>query len=116
MLQRIERTLAATVQPVATDEGAAATDGADGGGGGGASGPGITVTGSIRTRSDVVRVLENVCDYYRQCEPGSPVPLLLRRAQKIATMNFIEGVQELNLATVEQLRPSMGSAVDTPPG
>jgi hypothetical protein len=26
-------------------------------------------------------------------------------------MNFVEAVQELNLATVDSLRPSMGSAV-----
>jgi hypothetical protein len=32
-------------------------------------------------------------------------------------MNFVEALQELNLATAESLRPSMGSAVptETPP-
>jgi type VI secretion system protein ImpA len=75
------------------------------------------VRGSIRSREDVVRVIDNICNYYEQVEPCSPVPYLLRRAQKLARMNFIEAVQELNLATTDSLRPSMGSAVpaDAPP-
>lgn len=116
-LQRIERTLAAYVtgagggppgDPAAPGR-AEEPEGPDGGG------PGFAVTGSIRSRTDVVRVLESVCDYYRQREPGSPVPFLLRRAQKLAVMNFVEAMHELSLATPDQLRPSMGSAVDTPP-
>ena len=48
--------------------------------------------------------------------PGSPQrpPLLLRRAQKMATMNFVEALQELNLANLDQLRPSFGSALEQP--
>jgi len=85
--------------------------GGSAGGSTGASG-GITINGSIQSRQDVVRVLESVCDYYKQVEPGSPVPYLLRRAQKLARMDFIQAMQELNLATPDTLRPSMGSVVD----
>jgi type VI secretion system protein ImpA len=73
---------------------------------------GIQVRGAIRSPEDVVRAINNICEYYRQVEPCSPVPYLLRRAQKVATMNFIEAVQELNLATVDSLRPSMGAGLD----
>jgi type VI secretion system protein ImpA len=85
--------------------------------GGGADSAAITVRGAIRSREDVVRAIDNICSYYEQVEPCSPVPYLLRRAQKLAGMNFIEAVQELNLATTDSLRPSMGSAVpaDAPP-
>ncbi len=73
----------------------------------------IAVRGPIRSRQDVVQALDRICEYYDQIEPGSPVPFLLRRAQKLALMNFVEAVQELNLiAGPEALRPSMGSAVD----
>jgi type VI secretion system protein ImpA len=72
----------------------------------------IEVSGSIRSREDVVRVLDSICRYYDQVEPASPVPYLLRRAQKLATMNFVQAMKELNLATVDALRPSMGSTVD----
>lgn len=72
---------------------------------------GIAVSGTIRSRDDVVRAIDSLCRYYEQVEPGSPVPYLLRRAQKLATMNFLEAMQELNLATADTLRPSMGSTV-----
>jgi type VI secretion system protein ImpA len=70
---------------------------------------------AIRGRDDVVRLLEKLCDYYRQYEPGSPVPYVLKRAQKLAGMSFVEAVQELAIATPDTLRPSMGSALEPPP-
>ena len=73
----------------------------------------ITLTGAIRSRLDVIRALDAICDYYHRIEPGSPVPFLLRRAQKLAAMNFVQAMQELNLANLEALRPSMGSALDS---
>ena len=82
-------------------------------GGGSATGS-IAISGSIRSREDVVRMLDRICDYYSQVEPSSPVPLLLKRAQKMVKMNFVETMAELSLATVDSLRPSMGSAVQPP--
>jgi type VI secretion system protein ImpA len=79
---------------------------------------GIHIVGSIRSRDDVVKALENICQYYEQVEPGSPVPWLLDRAKKMTRMNFVQAVQELSLITdLSALRPSMGSALDsiTPP-
>jgi type VI secretion system protein ImpA len=108
-LQELESALkpflpGAAAEPGAAGEGAAAT-----GSGGGS--PGMSIGGPIRSREDVVRALEGICNYYKQIEPGSPVPYLLRRAQMLARMDFVQAMQELNLATVETLRPSMGSAV-----
>jgi type VI secretion system protein ImpA len=74
---------------------------------------GITVRGAIRSRDQVVQAIDSICEYYKQVEPSSPVPYLLRRAQKLARMDFVEAMQELKLATVDSLRPSMGSAVET---
>jgi type VI secretion system protein ImpA len=76
------------------------------------AGPGIKVSGSIRSRDDVIRVLESVCEYYRQVEPGSPVPLLLRRAQRLANMDFVAVMRELNLSTNDAMRPVLGAVVD----
>jgi type VI secretion system protein ImpA len=89
--------------------------GSPGAEGGGSVAGGITVSGSIQSRDDVVRALDRICDYYAQIEPGSPMPFLLKRAQKIAKMNFVETMAELSLAKVDDLKPSMGSAVEPPP-
>jgi type VI secretion system protein ImpA len=94
--------------PAASDVGGATPDVP------GAIAAGASISGVVRSRDDVVRALDSVCKYYEQVEPSSPVPYLLRRAQKLATMDFVEAVQELNLATLDALRPSMGSAVPGP--
>ena len=91
-----------------------ATAGAEGGAtsAGGAS---IQISGSVRSRNDVVRMIDAICGYYEQVEPSSPVPLLLKRARILAKMGFVEAMQELNLATIDTLKTIGGSAVETPP-
>ena len=115
----LEQTLREMVSGLAaflpgTDAGAGAKNEAVGGDAAvSAAGAGaISVSGPVRSREDVVRAIDRICEYYRQVEPCSPVPYLLRRAQKLAAMDFVQALQELNLATVDSLRPSMGSAVD----
>jgi type VI secretion system protein ImpA len=36
-----------------------------------------------------------LCDYYRQNEPSSPVPLLLKRARRLATKDFVDIMRDL---------------------
>jgi type VI secretion system protein ImpA len=71
---------------------------------GGSSGPGDTlegppgaggVPGALRTREDVVRALERICDYYRRHEPSSPIPLLLERAKRLVAKDFLEIIRDL---------------------
>lgn len=104
--------------------GGAVEPGAEGAAGGAAEGGApfasaaagaLSISGTVQSREDVIRAIDAICDYYRQVEPSSPVPYLLRRAQKMATMNFLEAMQELSLATPDTLRPSMGTAVDSDP-
>jgi type VI secretion system protein ImpA len=54
-----------------------------------------TSGGEISSRDDVVRTLEKICAYYRRHEPSSPLPLLLERCKRLATMSFIEIVREM---------------------
>jgi type VI secretion system protein ImpA len=68
--------------------------------------------GDIMSRDDVKRVLEQLCAYYEQNEPSSPVPLLLRRAQRLAGMSFIEVMRDLApgaAAEVEVIRGPQGT-------
>jgi type VI secretion system protein ImpA len=43
----------------------------------------------------VFKALDKICDYYEKHEPSSPIPLLLRRAQKLSSMTFLEIIREL---------------------
>lgn len=65
----------------------------------------------IASREDVIKQMERICKYYEIYEPSSPVPLVLNRAKKLVTMDFMEimqdmspdGVQNiLNLAGIEK--------------
>lgn len=51
--------------------------------------------GRIETPQDVIRRLDEICDYYARREPSSPIPQLLRRAQRLVGMNFIDLMKEL---------------------
>jgi type VI secretion system protein ImpA len=66
--------------------------------------------GEIRSRQDVIRVLDKVCEYYERQEPSSPLPMLLRRAQRLATMSFLEILRELTPAGVPQAEALGGVA------
>ena len=67
-----------------------------------------TISGEIQSRKDVVRALEKVCQYYTQSEPASPVPNLLRRAQRLAEMDFMQIINEMCLDGVGQVRAITG--------
>ena len=51
--------------------------------------------GEIRSRDDVIRVLGKVCDYLESNEPTNPAPLLIRRAQKLMTMSFVDILRDV---------------------
>lgn len=53
------------------------------------------LTGDVNSREDAIRALDKVCEYYERHEPSSPLPLLLRRAQRLASKSFLEIVRDL---------------------
>jgi type VI secretion system protein ImpA len=56
---------------------------------------GVSAPGSIVTRDDAIRMLDRVCDWIQRNEPGHPSPLLIRRAQRLMSKNFIEIIRDL---------------------
>jgi type VI secretion system protein ImpA len=63
--------------------------------------------GPISTRDDVKRALDEICDYYREHEPSSPIPILLERAARLISKDFREVIQDLapdGLAAIDVLR------------
>ena len=69
---------------------------------------GFAIDGAIQSRQDVVRLLDRICEYYARTEPSSPLPFLLRRAQRMAEMDFLQIVNELTPAMRAQLDPIVG--------
>ncbi|MEM6468442.1 MAG: type VI secretion system protein TssA [Planctomycetota bacterium] len=44
----------------------------------------------IKSRAQAIAALEQVCEYYEVNEPSSPLPILLLRAQRLATKSFMD--------------------------
>jgi type VI secretion system protein ImpA len=68
--------------------------------------------GAINTRQDVISALDKICTYYQNNEPGSPVPLLLKRARQLVEKNFFEIMQDLGLDSAAQIKTLFSGAAD----
>jgi type VI secretion system protein ImpA len=49
-----------------------------------------------------------LCDYYRSVEPSSPIPLLLRRAQRLVDKDFMQIISQLTPDAIASLRIIIG--------
>jgi len=63
--------------------------------GGEAQKGGISLAGEIRSPQEALLAIEKVCQYFDRHEPSSPVPLLLRRAQRLVSKNFLEVISDI---------------------
>jgi len=89
-------------------DGEEATEGAADGGGAGGGGFAVGGGGAIRSRSDAMRELERVCEWLERNEPSHPAPLLIRRAQRLMNMTFIEIMQDMAPAGIDQVQTIAG--------
>jgi type VI secretion system protein ImpA len=71
-----------------------------------------SVPGEIRSPEDVVATIDRICDYYARLEPSSPVPLLLRRAQRLVGKGFLDIVRDLSPEVVRQIEALGGISQD----
>ena len=63
-------------------------------------------SGSIATRDDALQALDRVCEWIERHEPTNPAPLLIRRAKRLMTKNFIDIIRDLapdGLSQVERI-------------
>jgi type VI secretion system protein ImpA len=65
-------------------------------------------SGRINGPQDVLRRMDEICDYYARAEPSSPVPLLLRRAQRLVGMNFADLMKDLAPGGMNELQVISG--------
>ncbi|HTU58815.1 MAG TPA: type VI secretion system protein TssA [Polyangiales bacterium] len=55
----------------------------------------MAIAGEVQSRDDVMKMLDKIVTYYEKNEPSSPVPLLMQRARRLVTMNFMEIMKDL---------------------
>ncbi|MFC4161727.1 type VI secretion system protein TssA [Chitinimonas lacunae] len=67
---------------------------------------------SIDNRQDALKLIQLACDYLEKHEPTNPAPLLLRRAQRLMTMSFIDIIRELAPESAAQIEALSGVKSD----
>ncbi|HXD20562.1 MAG TPA: type VI secretion system protein TssA [Vicinamibacterales bacterium] len=84
-------------------------DGSPEGDGNGAEQPeGASIAGVVRSRQDAIRALDAVSAYFRQHEPSSPLPMLLDRAKRLVSKNFLEVLADIAPEALGQARSAGG--------
>ena len=71
--------------------------------------PRTVAVGAITSREDAIRALDRVCEWIERNEPSNPAPLLIRRAQRLMTKNFIEIIRDLAPEGVNQIEKLAGT-------
>jgi type VI secretion system protein ImpA len=66
----------------------------------------------LNSRTDVVRAMDAICTYLERHEPTNPVPLLIRRAQRLMTMGFLDIVKDISPDGLNQALNIAGTEVD----
>lgn len=93
-LAEVMKPIAATVEEIRAQVTGVPAEGAAAAGADGAP-VGVQAVGDIRSREDALRALDRVCDFLGRSEPTNPAPLLIRRAQRLMTMPFMDIIREL---------------------
>lgn len=75
-----------------------------------ASHPSAGFNADIRTRADVLRALDKICEYYAEFEPSSPIPLLLRRGKRLVSKSFLDIIRDMAPDGVSQVESIAGKA------
>jgi type VI secretion system protein ImpA len=69
---------------------------------------GAAISGVVKSRQDVVRALDAVADFFKRTEPSSPIPLLLARAKRLVSKDFLEVLADIAPDAVAQARAAGG--------
>lgn len=73
-----------------------------------AEGQAQAISGEVRSREDVVRMLEKISRYYEAHEPSSPIPLLMERARSLVHANFMELIEDLAPGGLNEIKNIRG--------
>jgi type VI secretion system protein ImpA len=76
------------------------------GGGPAPAAPGLS--GTIASRADVERALEQIIAFYERTEPSSPIPHFARRLKKMVPMDFMQLMAEVAPSGMKEFRSLVG--------
>jgi type VI secretion system protein ImpA len=79
---------------------------------GGAKGARPPRSSGLATRSDAVRMLQEVAAYLRKAEPSSPAPMFVDRAVKVLQMDFNTLIRELMPESKDRIQMLGGISLD----
>lgn len=68
----------------------------------------VAAVGGIRSRQDAIRALDAVSEFFKANEPSSPIPLLIERAKRLVSKNFLEVLADLAPDALGQARSAAG--------
>jgi type VI secretion system protein ImpA len=102
VLRSVTEALSRAAQAARGESGAGEPGGNDAGVAGGSSARG-GMSGSIATRDDALKALDRVCEWIERHEPTNPAPLLIRRAKRLMTKNFMDIIRDLAPDGVSQV-------------
>jgi len=73
---------------------------------------GLSTPGALRNRDDVLRTLDSACEWIERNEPTNPAPLLIRRAQRLMSKNFLDIIRDLAPDSIGQIENIAGPSGD----
>jgi type VI secretion system protein ImpA len=76
--------------------------------GGDAAAAGGGPLGSVRSRQDAIRALDAVAEFFRKSEPSSPVPLIVDRAKRLVSKDFLEVLADLAPGGLSEAKSASG--------
>ncbi len=90
-------------------DGEGSSDG-DGGGSGGGGRRGDMASAGINSREDVLKAFGLIYKYYSKNEPSSPVPLIMKRAERLVTASFYDIISDLSPGAVSDIESITGTS------
>jgi len=70
---------------------------------------GAASNGQITSKEDVIRIIDQICDFYSRTEPSSPVPIVLKRAQRLVGKDFWQIVADLSPSALDSIKNISGT-------
>jgi type VI secretion system protein ImpA len=68
--------------------------------------------GVVKSRQDAMKALDAVADFFKRTEPSSPIPMLVARAKRLVSKDFLEVLADIAPDAVAQARAAGGLKLD----